>query len=159
MLWLHTGSLQEKNNAFSCPTAGDDNIWKLTVLVVLTFTGIAVHSLSSCVIVLWILLAVDLSIIYSEGFLWLNPALYNISQRAIQVQEMWYNLLILKRTLSLFCLTLLVSFYPRLSFLNSLWTPRDSGHISYVLSRTTFGSKLWDLHTLEHMNIKIQHSS
>lgn len=34
-----------------------------------------------------------------------------------------------------------------------MWSPRDSGHISYVLSRIIFGSKLWDLHSLKHMKI------
>lgn len=116
MLWLHTESLQEKNNAFSCPTTGDDNTWKLTGF------GSSHLPWNCCSFSFFMcnsslnLIGSDLSIIHGEGFIWLNPALYNISQRGIQVQKVWYNLLILKRTLNLFCLTLMVSFCSRLFF-------------------------------------------
>lgn len=40
-----------------------------------------------------------------------------------------------------------------------MWGRRNSGHISYVLSGIMFGSKLWDLHYLKHMNINPQHNS
>lgn len=126
-IWLHTESLQDGNNDFYCPATGGDNNWKLIVLVVPTFTRNAVHRLSSCAIALWIWLAVDLSIICSEGFGGFNPALYHISQRDTQVQEMWENLLILKRTWSLFCLSLLISFCLRLAFLNSCSSLRIPG--------------------------------
>lgn len=128
---------------------------KPTVLVVLTFTGVAVYSPSSCVLVHWILLEFGLSIIHSEVFFFLlNPALYNISQSDIQVQEMWYKLLLIERTLEVI-MPYSTGLFQFKNLLNKLVAQcgvlkmEVTAHMCII----EFGINLLDLNSLEHMNI------